>query len=245
MKHYLQLTLLASSLLCLGLQAAVIDVDPSGRYQVTESVSNVVYKSQQTVAALAQPSTPVPTKSKEEPVVEPLAESLVKAETETPAVAVVAPVSVPPKKALAVPVIFTLPLKITPTLTLAPVAKTAVGTLDIVNQPMKQILPLAAVVRSNKNVMPTTIPVHPVLNTSALVTPPRTEVIEEPSLFSAISDWFSVKPVKPWQKGTLAKKAMKPGGEVPEFDVFSEKVFAYKQGSIGGNGVGGGGCGCN
>jgi len=95
------------------------------------------------------------------------------------------------------------------------------------------------------SVMPTVIPVQPVLNISALATPTSNVISEEPSLFSAIRDWFSVKPVKPWQKGTLAKKAMKPGGEVPEFDVFSEKVFAYKQGSIGGNGVGGGGCGCN
>ena len=38
---------------------------------------------------------------------------------------------------------------------------------------------------------------------------------------------------------------MKPGGPVPEFDLFSEKVFAYKQGAAGGSGVGGGGCGCN
>lgn len=93
--------------------------------------------------------------------------------------------------------------------------------------------------------MPTTVPENPILNTRGLAHQEATEELEEPSLFSAVSDWFSVKPVKPWQKGTLAKKAMKPGGEVPEFDVFSEKVFAYKQGSIGGNGVGGGGCGCN
>ncbi|QFI38016.1 DUF4266 domain-containing protein [Moritella marina ATCC 15381] len=94
-------------------------------------------------------------------------------------------------------------------------------------------------------IMPTTVPENPILNTRALARQEASEELEDASLFSAISDWFSVKPVKPWQKGTLAKKAMKPGGEVPEFDVFSEKVFAYKQGSIGGNGVGGGGCGCN
>ncbi|WP_083652050.1 DUF4266 domain-containing protein [Photobacterium proteolyticum] len=68
---------------------------------------------------------------------------------------------------------------------------------------------------------------------------------EDESLLSFIDDWLGIKPVKPWQKGTLAKKEMKPGGVVPEFDVFSEKVFSYKQGSVGGNGVGGGGCGCN
>ncbi|MGF1717222.1 DUF4266 domain-containing protein [Photobacterium chitinilyticum] len=68
---------------------------------------------------------------------------------------------------------------------------------------------------------------------------------QDESLLSFIDDWLGIKPVKPWQKGTLAKKEMKPGGVVPEFDVFSEKVFSYKQGSVGGNGVGGGGCGCN
>lgn len=65
------------------------------------------------------------------------------------------------------------------------------------------------------------------------------------SMLAFIDDWLGIEPVKPWEKGTLAKKEMKPGGIVPEFDVFSEKVFAYKQGSVGGSGVGGGGCGCN
>jgi len=65
------------------------------------------------------------------------------------------------------------------------------------------------------------------------------------SMLAFIDEWLGIEPVKPWEKGTLAKKEMKPGGMVPEFDVFSEKVFAYKQGSVGGSGVGGGGCGCN
>jgi hypothetical protein len=65
------------------------------------------------------------------------------------------------------------------------------------------------------------------------------------SMLAFIDEWLGIEPVKPWEKGTLAKKEMKPGGIVPEFDVFSEKVFAYKQGSVGGSGVGGGGCGCN
>ncbi|MGF1753178.1 DUF4266 domain-containing protein [Vibrio makurazakiensis] len=68
---------------------------------------------------------------------------------------------------------------------------------------------------------------------------------EQPSALAFVDEALGIKPVKPWEKGTLAKKEMKPGGPVPEFDVFSEKVFAYKQGSVGGSGVGGGGCGCN
>ncbi|WP_197532051.1 DUF4266 domain-containing protein [Shewanella violacea] len=68
---------------------------------------------------------------------------------------------------------------------------------------------------------------------------------DDESMLSFIDEWLGIDPVKPWEKGTLAQKAMKPGGVVPEFDRFSEKVFSYKQGSVGGSGVGGGGCGCN
>lgn len=68
---------------------------------------------------------------------------------------------------------------------------------------------------------------------------------ENKSSLEFVDKALGIKPVKPWEKGTLAKKEMKPGGPVPEFDLFSEKVFAYKQGSVGGSGVGGGGCGCN
>ncbi|WP_237158057.1 DUF4266 domain-containing protein [Shewanella psychrophila] len=71
------------------------------------------------------------------------------------------------------------------------------------------------------------------------------ETEDDESMLSFIDEWLGIEPVKPWEKGTLAEKAMKPGGVVPEFDRFSEKVFSYKQGSVGGSGVGGGGCGCN
>lgn len=70
-------------------------------------------------------------------------------------------------------------------------------------------------------------------------------VNNKPSALAFVDEFLGIEPVKPWEKGTLAQKEMKPGGPVPEFDVFSEKVFAYKQGSVGGSGVGGGGCGCN
>ncbi|MFS1441847.1 MULTISPECIES: DUF4266 domain-containing protein [unclassified Vibrio] len=71
------------------------------------------------------------------------------------------------------------------------------------------------------------------------------EETNKPSALAFVDEFLGIEPVKPWEKGTLAQKEMKPGGPVPEFDVFSEKVFAYKQGSVGGSGVGGGGCGCN
>ncbi|PKH05946.1 DUF4266 domain-containing protein [Moritella sp. Urea-trap-13] len=238
MKHYSQLTLLASSVLSFGLQAAVVETALNDHYQVSESVSRVVYKSQKTTSVS---STPVPLKK----VSSIEAQSTrVKHSTDE---AVLSVVKTPQSKqipasaggvnktALSLP----LPAKITS------VSMVSVSSLVRSNSqlPLATFSEPAVKPTMQAVIMPT--PVHPILNTAGLARPEANEKQQEPSLFSAISDWFSVKPVKPWQKGTLAKKAMKPGGEVPEFDFFSEKVFAYKQGSIGGNGVGGGGCGCN
>ena len=244
MKSYSQLTLLSSSLLLasFGLQAAVV--------QMTESVSSVAYQGQQAITAV------LPVAIKSVPDTKPVAETSAiiivpvekganKPSASMPELLIVELVEKPETKVKPVPIMLPLPLKITPAVH---------ATIDVPTVPIQPLSALsvtqpAAIPRvthaSVPSVMPTVISVQPVLNISALVTPASNAIDEEPSLFSAISDWFSVKPVKPWQKGTLAKKAMKPGGEVPEFDVFSEKVFAYKQGSIGGNGVGGGGCGCN
>ncbi|KXO13163.1 hypothetical protein AKG98_3379 [Moritella sp. JT01] len=210
MRSYSQLTLLSSSLLLasFGLQAEVISTDSDSPYQVTESVSNVVYKSQETIAEVSASSR--------------------QHTAETPTIVVISPVNVLSHQP-SPSVISALPKITIPTVIPSVLPR-------VIPSVIPSVLP---------TVIPTPIPVYPVLDTSALPAPVSHDVDEEPSLFSAISDWFSVKPVKPWQKGTLAKKSMKPGGEVPEFDVFSEKVFAYKQGSIGGNGVGGGGCGCN
>ncbi|QUM80289.1 DUF4266 domain-containing protein [Moritella sp. 5] len=214
MKPYAQLTLLSSSLLltCFGLQAEVTTTDQDSPYQVTESISNVVYKSQETIAEVSASSR--------------------QHTAETPTIVVIRPVNVQNHQS-SQSVISALP-KITMPAVIPSVLPTVIPSA--LPTPIPKVLP---------TVIPAPIPVYPVLNASVFPEPVSNDVDEEPSLFSAISDWFSVKPVKPWQKGTLAKKSMKPGGEVPEFDVFSEKVFAYKQGSIGGNGVGGGGCGCN
>ncbi|WP_227992493.1 MULTISPECIES: DUF4266 domain-containing protein [Shewanella] len=92
-------------------------------------------------------------------------------------------------------------------------------------------------------------PMSPTLSsTLSFENMPEIEVADakdDESMLSFLDEWLGIDPVKPWEKGTLAEKAMKPGGVVPEFDRFSEKVFSYKQGSVGGSGVGGGGCGCN
>lgn len=54
----------------------------------------------------------------------------------------------------------------------------------------------------------------------------------------------SCTPVKPWQRGTLAKSHMLLEPD-PLESKFNQHVFASKEGSSGGFGVAGGGCGCN
>ncbi len=50
--------------------------------------------------------------------------------------------------------------------------------------------------------------------------------------------------VKPWQKSALARPAMRlPQDGMQSFA--DEHIYFSKEASSGGNGVGGGGCGCN
>ena len=53
-----------------------------------------------------------------------------------------------------------------------------------------------------------------------------------------------VKPVQPWEKGTLAKPAMTFEGD-PLETRYNEHTYFSKEAASGGAGVGGGGCGCN
>jgi len=55
----------------------------------------------------------------------------------------------------------------------------------------------------------------------------------------------AVQEVKPWQKGTLAKETMRFGGPNPMVKKFDEHIYTSKEGTKGGGGVSGGGCGCN
>lgn len=55
----------------------------------------------------------------------------------------------------------------------------------------------------------------------------------------------SIKDVKPWEKGTLAKETMREGGGDVLFKKFANHIYFSKEGSKGGGGVAGGGCGCN
>lgn len=53
------------------------------------------------------------------------------------------------------------------------------------------------------------------------------------------------KEVKPWEKGILAEENMQLGGGDAMIKKVNEHIFTSKEGSFGGNGIGGGGCGCN
>lgn len=50
--------------------------------------------------------------------------------------------------------------------------------------------------------------------------------------------------VRPWEKGMLAKPEMRFEHE-PLEAMFAEHIYSSKEAAAGGNGVGGGGCGCN
>jgi hypothetical protein len=51
-------------------------------------------------------------------------------------------------------------------------------------------------------------------------------------------------PVKPWEKGTLARPEMALDPDPAEGRV-DRHIHQSKEGAFGGHGVGGGGCGCN
>ena len=59
-------------------------------------------------------------------------------------------------------------------------------------------------------------------------------------LLSSCSAWG----VKPWQRGILAKPEMQL---TPDYfdNFYDEHIYFSKEASSGGQGVGGGGCGCN
>jgi hypothetical protein len=50
--------------------------------------------------------------------------------------------------------------------------------------------------------------------------------------------------VQPWQRETLSRPCMKPAPD-PGGQSFATHVHENREGSVGGNGVSGGGCGCN
>jgi hypothetical protein len=67
------------------------------------------------------------------------------------------------------------------------------------------------------------------------------------SICSGCSLWQGItarEPVKPWERDILAGDGMQlPPDKMHRF--FDDHIYFSKEASTGGNGVGGGGCGCN
>ncbi len=55
---------------------------------------------------------------------------------------------------------------------------------------------------------------------------------------------FKMEQVKPWQKGTLAEQVMQLDAD-PAESFADDHIYFSREASTGGQGVGGGGCGCN
>lgn len=64
------------------------------------------------------------------------------------------------------------------------------------------------------------------------------------SLLLVMAGCSSMDTVKPWDRDLLAKESMQP---VPDYfeNFYDEHIYFSKEASSGGQGVGGGGCGCN
>jgi len=61
---------------------------------------------------------------------------------------------------------------------------------------------------------------------------------------STFSNMTTSEKVKPWEKDILAQDSM----QIPKDEMFQysdDHIYFSKEASTGGNGVGGGGCGCN
>jgi len=54
-----------------------------------------------------------------------------------------------------------------------------------------------------------------------------------------------ISKVKPWEKGIHAKATMQEGGIDNLTYAFEEHIYYSKEASKAGNGISGGGCGCN
>jgi hypothetical protein len=63
-------------------------------------------------------------------------------------------------------------------------------------------------------------------------------------LLAALAGCATLDPVQPWEKGHLARPEMTFEGDRLD-QAFVEHTYTSKEAASGGNGVGGGGCGCN
>lgn len=62
--------------------------------------------------------------------------------------------------------------------------------------------------------------------------------------FAALAACATLDPPKPWEKGQLARPDMQFDPDPLEARM-NQHVYTSKEGSSGGYGIGGGGCGCN
>ncbi len=70
---------------------------------------------------------------------------------------------------------------------------------------------------------------------------PRTALI---LLAASCAGCGAIKPVEAWEKGTLARPEMTFESDRLA-QAYAEHIYFSKEAASGGNGVGGGGCGCN
>lgn len=64
------------------------------------------------------------------------------------------------------------------------------------------------------------------------------------ALIALATTGCAIQPPQPWEKGALARPEMTMAGDVLG-DRFAQHIYTSKENASGGNGVGGGGCGCN
>ncbi len=64
------------------------------------------------------------------------------------------------------------------------------------------------------------------------------------TLLALLGGCSTDNPPQAWEKGSLAKPAMKMSQDNLE-QRFDEHIYTSKEAASGGSGVGGGGCGCN
>ena len=72
----------------------------------------------------------------------------------------------------------------------------------------------------------------------------RFAVAAAAALLFALTGCAHLQPPQPWEKAELARPVMKMDADPLESAFFSHVYFS-KEDSKGGDGVGGGGCGCN
>jgi hypothetical protein len=64
------------------------------------------------------------------------------------------------------------------------------------------------------------------------------------AVLTTLAGCANVQAPKPWEKGNLARSVMRMDVDPLEAR-FTSHVYFSKESASGGNGVGGGGCGCN